>query len=159
MENEHDFYSQEVASLLERLEKAETADDRALWWEIWDTVHHQGDVYISSYVAVPKVFEIYSRKNWFDANLPALFAVIENCRQKEGNPKLPSWLKEEYFQTLEKTVKYCAKNISVEWNRELLHSFLLLLCAVKQNQRLFELLDVVSSEEDEEFLLKLYYES
>lgn len=124
----------------------------------WDDLHHQGDVWISSYVAIPKIFEIYKEREWLDANLPALFAVIENCRIQEENPDLPLWLEEEYFQTLYKTVQYCAENFSKEWDRELLHSFLLLLCAVKQNQGLYELIDISSSEYDEQYLLKLYYE-
>ena len=156
MEDEYKFFYEEIALLMERLEKSEL-NDSDLWWEIWDTLHHQGDVYISSYVAIPKIFEIYKEKNWLDYNLPGLFAVIENCRQQEKNPELPDWLKKGYFQTLNKTVQYCAENISKEWDRELLNSFLLLLCAVKQNQGLFELLDIAS--DDEDYLLELYYNS
>lgn len=156
MEDEYDFFYEEIASLIERLEKSEP-NDSDLWWEIWDKLHHQGDVWISSYVAVPKIFEIYKKREWLDANLPAIFAVIENCRQQEKNPALPNWLEKEYFRTLNETVKYCAKHVSKDWDRELLLYFLMLVCAIKQNQGLYELLDVVSGEGDEKYLLELYY--
>jgi hypothetical protein len=159
MESNHSFLHEEIASLLKQLEKSELPDSD-LWSEIWDTVHHQGDVSISSYIAVPEIFKVYKEKKWFDASLPAFLAVIENCRQKEKNPKLPDWLKDKYFQTLEETVKYCAENISKQWDREILLYFLLLVCAVKQNQGIYELLNIASaSKYDENFLLEFYYKS
>ena len=62
MRTEQDVFDEEIAPLLKQLKMSETPDSD-LWWEIWDTLHHQGDVYISSYIAVPKIFEIYTEKN------------------------------------------------------------------------------------------------
>ncbi len=156
MDNKYDFFYEEIASLIEELERSKP-DDADLWWRIWDELHHQGDVFISSYVAVPKIFEIYKEREWLDANLPALFAVIENCRQQEKNPELPEWLKKEYFLALENTVRYCAERIRKKWDKELLVYYLLLICAIKQDQGLYDLLNIAS--EDEQYLLKLYDES
>lgn len=159
MESQYDIFEKEIAPLLEKLNSKEFPDVE-IWYEIWDTIHHQGDVLVSSYIAVPKIFEIYEKKRWLDYNLPGLFAVIENCRQQEKNPKLPNWLEKEYFQSLEKTVQYCAENISREWDRDMLISFLQLTCVIKQNQGIYQLLDVASSSKyDEEFLLELYNKS
>ena len=72
---------------------------------------------------------------------------------------MPDLLEEEYFRTLKKTVQYCVEKISGDWDREFLNSLLLLLCAVNKNHGLYKLLDIASSKFDEEFLLKLYYES
>ncbi len=159
MESKYDIFEKEIAPLLEKL-KAKEIPDADIWWEIWDIVHHQGDVWISSYIAVPQIFKIYKEKNWLDYNLPGVLSVIENCRQKESNPRLPDWLEKEYFQTLHKTVQYCAEKISSDWDRDLLISFLMLICAVKQKQGLFELVEIAScSEYDEKFLLDLYNKS
>ncbi|HMS40310.1 MAG TPA: hypothetical protein PKE69_08795 [Pyrinomonadaceae bacterium] len=158
MESKYDIFEKEIASLLEQL-KAEETPNADIWWEIWDTVHHQGDVWVSSYIAVPKILEIYEEKKWLDYNLPAVISVIENCRQKENNPQLPDWLKEEYFQALHKTVQYCAEKISSDWNRDFLISFLQLVCAIKQNQGLYEILNIALTEDEEKDLLDLYHKN
>lgn len=88
MESQYDIFEKEIAPLLEKL-KSKECPDGEIWYEIWDTIHHQGDVWVSSYIAVPIIFEIYKEKNWLDYNLPGVLAVIENCRQQEANPQLP----------------------------------------------------------------------
>lgn len=159
MESKFDIFDNQIHPLLERLELSEVPDSE-IWCEIWDIVHHQGDVWVSSYIFVSKIFNIYKEKNWLDYNLPGVLAVIENCRQQEKNPQLPDWLKENYFNALNSTLQYCAENISIDWDRNLLISFLQLTCAIKQNQGLYELLEIASgSEDNEKYLLELYNES
>lgn len=159
MESKHDILDNDINPLLEKLESLEVPDSE-VWSEIWDTVHHQGDIWVSSYIFVPKIFKIYKEKNWLDYNLPGVLAVIENCRQQDESPQLPDWLKEDYFKTLHFTVQYCAENISIDWDRDLLISFLQLTCAIKKNKGLYEILEISSgSEYDEKYLLELYNES
>lgn len=159
MNEKYDLFENEIASLLEQLKSTETPDPD-IWWEIWDTVHHQGDVWVSSYIAVPKIFEIYKQKGWLDYNLPGLLATIEICRQNDDNPELPDWLEKDYFQTLYQAVIYSAEKIAENWDRSLLTAFLQLAAAVKQNKEICELLEIASgSEYDTNYLLKLYNET
>jgi hypothetical protein len=158
MEEDLRYFNAEILPLLEKLGDSAESDFK-VWWNIWDILHHQGDVYDSSYFSVPKIFKFYEERNWLDYNLPALFATIENCRQDEKNPKLQEWLEKEYFQTLEDSIIYCSKKISGNWDRDLLVNFLMLICAVKKSQGLYHLIDIASSEEDEEFLIDLYENS
>jgi hypothetical protein len=151
-------FKEDILPLLEKLgESLET--DSKVWWNIWDLLHHQGDVFGISYFSVPEIFKLYKEKNWLDANLPALLATIENCRQDEKNPKVPEWLEKEYFETLEKAIIYCANKNSENWDRELLANFLMLTCAVKKSQGLYYLIDLATDEENEKFIIELYENS
>lgn len=156
MKNQYDIFENEIAPLLERLKACSKPDDD-IWSEIWDAVHHQGDVYVSSYIAIPEIFKIYKEKNWLDADLPACFAVIESCRLNENNPKLPDWLENDYFETIHETVKYCANRIDENWSKELLVHFLMLVTILKRNETLYQILDITAgSDYDEKYLLELY---
>jgi hypothetical protein len=60
-----------------------------IWTELWDNLHHQGDVGLASYLAVPQLARIGRLKKLFDWNLLALCNVIEQERHRETNPRLP----------------------------------------------------------------------
>jgi hypothetical protein len=68
---------------------------------LWDGLHHQGDVGVASYAAVPQLLRIYRKRGVIDWNTYAMVAVIELARDDGKNPKLPKWLEEEYFQAIQ----------------------------------------------------------
>lgn len=70
------------------------------WKNLWENLHHQGDVGDASYASVPVLIDIYQRKRNLDWNLYALISTIEIERHRKSNPKLPDWLKEEYSASL-----------------------------------------------------------
>ena len=70
------------------------------WHELWDALHHQGDVGAASYAAVPHLVRIYRKRGVIDWNTYAIVAVIELARDDGRNPKVPTWLKEDYFQAI-----------------------------------------------------------
>jgi hypothetical protein len=74
---------------------------KAAWHELWDGLHHQGDVGVASYAAVPHLVRIYRNRGVIDWNTYAMVAVIELARDDGKNPKLPKWLEEEYFQAIQ----------------------------------------------------------
>lgn len=76
---------------LRRLERGEDA-----WKELWDELHHQGDVGEASYAAVPQLVRIVSAQKQRDWHFYGLVALIEIERHRKRNPALPSWLVEEY---------------------------------------------------------------
>ena len=66
------------------------------WKEIWNELHHQGDVGEASYAAVTALVDLYSSGRQSDWNLFSLSATIEIERHRKSNPPLPHWLSEDY---------------------------------------------------------------
>jgi hypothetical protein len=75
-------------------------DTKAAWHELWEGLHHQGDVGVASYAAVPHLVRIYRERGVVDRNTYAIAAVIELARDKGKNPEVPKWLEEDYFQAI-----------------------------------------------------------
>jgi hypothetical protein len=76
---------------LSRLERGEN-----VWDELWQELHHQGDVGDASYAAVPQLVRIagtFSQRDW---NLYGLVSTIEIERHRKSNPPLAEWLAESY---------------------------------------------------------------
>jgi hypothetical protein len=76
------------------------SNPKAAWHELWEGLHHQGDVGEASYAAVPHLVRIYRERAVFDWNTYAIVAVIEVARDSRNNPEVPEWLKEDYFQAI-----------------------------------------------------------
>jgi hypothetical protein len=68
----------------------------AAWNELWNELHHQGDVDDASYAAVPVLAEIHRNSRSLGWNCYALCATIEIERHRKANPPLPAWVKSEY---------------------------------------------------------------
>ncbi|MFN8607511.1 MAG: hypothetical protein U0931_08265 [Vulcanimicrobiota bacterium] len=75
----------DAAAPLRRMEAGED-----VWEELWNELHHQGDVDTASYTAVPHLVRL-AKKNR-DFNLYALVGVIEVERHRKTNPPIPDWL-------------------------------------------------------------------
>ena len=63
--------------------------------QLWENLYHQGDVGLASYAAIPYLVE---------AGETSLVAAIEVARLKPTNPKLPEWLKDGYFEAIDKAL-------------------------------------------------------
>jgi hypothetical protein len=72
----------------------------AAWKELWNELHHQGDVGEASYAAVPHLVRIHKETGSLDWNLYALVSVIETERHRKSNPNLPKWLEASYREAL-----------------------------------------------------------
>jgi hypothetical protein len=64
--------------------------------ELWRELHHQGDVGVASYAALPQLVRISEARGKSDWNLYALTATIEIERHRKTNPPLPDWLSPSY---------------------------------------------------------------
>ena len=71
-------------------------DPRTVWKELWEELHHQGDVGWASYAAIPYLVAICRDRQLFDWNLFALASIVEVCRHYPRNPPLPAWLADSY---------------------------------------------------------------
>jgi hypothetical protein len=84
--------------LFARLEA--NTDTKSAWHELWENLHHQGDVGEASYAAIPHLVRIYRKLGTIDWNTYAIVGVIELARTSGNNPEVPEWLKEDYFKAI-----------------------------------------------------------
>lgn len=95
-----------------------------IWDELCDELHHQGDVDVASYAAVPHLVRICVARNILDWNVFALVATIEKCRIFGENPPLPNWLEKDYDFAIKELAEFGAKNFCADWPKELTQAFL-----------------------------------
>jgi hypothetical protein len=75
---------------------AEGHDDGAVFDELWEELHHQGDVGDASYAAVPELLRIHRRRGLTTWQTYALAGTIEIERVRRGNPPIPDWIRAAY---------------------------------------------------------------
>ncbi len=85
--------------LLAKLEAGQ--DLKNVWHDLWDELHHQGAVDDASYACVPHLVRIYRQRGLTDWNAYTIVAAIELARAEGNNPKLPTWLKDGYFEAIQ----------------------------------------------------------
>ena len=61
----------------------------AAWDELWNELHHQGDIGEASFAAVPHLVRIHELRGVPDWNTYAIAAVIELARDADRNPQVP----------------------------------------------------------------------
>jgi hypothetical protein len=68
------------------------------WDELWQNLHHQGDVDVASYAAVPEIVRLLTSAPIGTWRAYGLLATIEECRlgTYRPNPPVPDWLEEDY---------------------------------------------------------------
>jgi hypothetical protein len=94
------------------LSKLQANDEtKATWHELWEQLHHQGDVGEASYAAVPHLVRIYRERGGDCWNTYAIVAIIELARGMGKNPDEPKWLKEDYFRAIRELAEVGAVEI------------------------------------------------
>ena len=71
-------------------------DVSAVWSELWEELHHQGDVGEASYATVPHLVRIHGARDTLEGNGYAFAVVIERARREHENPEMPPWLSAAY---------------------------------------------------------------
>jgi len=66
------------------------------WKDLWQGLHHQGDVGEASYAAVPHLVRIAAQAELRTWNFYGLASTIEVERHRRSNPPLPDWLSNDY---------------------------------------------------------------
>ncbi len=102
--------------------------------ELWDNLHHQGDVGLASYLAIPQIISICVDKKSLDWNFIGLCVLIENCRIKEHNPELPREYQDIYFDSLSQFERYLLLNFKNIADRNALRLTLALFAIEMANQ-------------------------
>jgi len=98
------------------LANLETAQNReTAWHELWEELHHQGDVGEASYASVPHLVRIHRKSGIVDWNTYAIVAIIELARGKRNNPEVPNWLEDDYVRAIRELAEIGAAEI---WRTE-----------------------------------------
>ena len=95
--------------LLAQLENAENKE--AAWHELWEELHHQGDVGEASYASVPHLVRIHRKSGIVDWNTYAMVAIIELTRGVGNNPEVPTWLEDDYHRAIRELAEVGATEI------------------------------------------------
>jgi hypothetical protein len=141
------------------LTKLENAADatiiKSIINELWEELHHQGDVGIASYMSVPHLIRIAKKRELFDVNIIGLITVIEIQRHK-NNPQLPNEYEDEYFTSLSELKDLALSGINKEWDLELASCTLSAIAASKGQIKLANAILLMDSEDMIDELLDGY---
>lgn len=122
------------------LRRLEAGDDvQGAWHELWEELHHQGDVGEASYAAVPHLVRIHRGRGIPDWNTYAMVAIIELARGKEidsdhgkrKNPEVPEWLREDYFEAIRKLAESGIKELPNVQDPDILRGVLSVIALFK----------------------------
>jgi hypothetical protein len=97
---------------LSKLESNIRSEDA--WNELWEGLHHQGDVGEASYAAVPHIVRIYHQRRGDHWRTFGLVTLIELARGRGTNPEIPNWLKQDYFQAIQNLAKIASTEVMRE---------------------------------------------
>lgn len=138
------------------LRKLQSENDREeiqiIFNELWENLHHQGDVGLASYLAIPQLIHICIHKKSLDWNFIGLCVLIENCRLGAHNPELPKEYDDLYFGSLTQFEKYLLLNFKNISDRTALRLTLALLATVNGQPALGKALENLDEDALEDFL-------
>jgi len=131
---------------------AQSREVDAVWAELWEELHHQGDVGEASYATVPELVGIHAKRGIPDWNTYALVAVIEDARRAPRNPELPLWLKGSYDCALRQLADIGLHEIRGASEPELVNSIIAVL-AFSKGQPLLGRFAIAFTEDERQELL------
>jgi hypothetical protein len=143
----------DASKLLRKLKDAVNAKERQeIFDELWENLHHQGDVGTASYLAVPHLIDICIESKSLDLNFIGLCVTIENCRLNGENPELPKQYDNLYFSSLTKFEKYLSGNLKNINDRTAFRLTLSLLATVNGQPGLGKAIEILDEDAVDEFL-------
>ena len=107
-----------------------------VWEELWDELHHQGDVGEASYAAVPHLVRICQDAPRRDWNLYGLVGLIEIERHRKSNPPIPDWLSADYFAAWGDLEKLALRDLAAAAESELIQTALAVIAIARGQLRL-----------------------
>jgi len=110
---------------------ADGTDIQGAWGQLWDGLHHQGDVGEASYACVPHLVRIHEARGMPDWNTYAIVATIDLARDRRRNPTIPAWLGAEYAGAIEHLAGLALRELSRAIDRETTRSMLAVLAIWK----------------------------
>jgi hypothetical protein len=136
--------------LLQRTDDKKVTDE--IYEELWNELHHQGDVELASYLAIPQIVRIARQKKLFDWNIMALCATIEQQRHLGKNPPLPTQYQYYYDNGLAELKGFIVDNLKSVKDEITLRAALSALAACSQQVKLSKAIIELSDDVLDEFL-------
>ncbi|MEO6522571.1 MAG: hypothetical protein ABIN91_12885 [Mucilaginibacter sp.] len=141
---------------LKKLEQAiEIKIVKELYLELWNELHHQGDVGPASYYAVPHLVRIALETKLIDYNVLALVSVIEIQRHK-NNPPLPKAFATVYTSAISQLQDIVNIILEQDWNLDLTNSALTAMALAKGQLKLAEAIFGLDSDDRIDEVLEIY---
>ncbi len=109
------------------------------WESLWEELHHQGDVGLASYAAVPLIARLAESAERPDWNPFALAATIEEARSGGGNPQLPDWLAGDYAEAWDRLFRAAHRLLPDAVEAPMLSALFAVLAIGKGQRRLARL--------------------
>ncbi len=103
----------DASIVLRNLEETESPESiEEISNELWQELHHQGDVGLASYYSLPHIVKILQEKNLNNWKLTGLCSVIEQQRHTVDNPDLPEDLIDDYTTAISKLKALAIKSLN-----------------------------------------------
>lgn len=97
---------------------SDTATDTA-WDELFENLHHQGDLGDASYATIPMLVEIFKSKprSW---QFYCLISIVEAQRHSDANPEVPAWIGDSYATSIQKSKEFALVDLKSSSDKELI---------------------------------------
>jgi hypothetical protein len=122
------------------------------WEELWNELHHQGDVDEASYAALTVIVDLAKlvpSRGW---SVYALAATIETERQARDNPPVPVWLAGEYRRTWTALSELALADLRTNDDPLVIHSALAVVALAKGATKLGALIAFLDESAIEDYL-------
>jgi hypothetical protein len=132
------------------LRRLENGED--VWHELWEELHHQGDVGEASYATVPhlvRIAKLLPRRDW---NFYGLVSTIEIERHRKSNPPIPSWLAPAYTDAMRGVLELAVNDLPIVDNRDTVRSIVGAIALAKGELELGALISLSDDSEIDEVL-------
>ena len=124
----------------------------SIFTELWENLHHQGDVGTASYLAVTQLVSICISKKSLDWNFIGLCVLIENCRLEDHNPEVPKEFQDDYFEALTQFQTYLLQNFKNITDQTSLRLSLALFATINGQPSLGKAIEILDEDLLKEFL-------
>ena len=140
----------DASQMLRQIGEGTSVDEA--WEELWDELHHQGDVGEASYATVPHLVRIQQSKSDADWNVYALLSTIEIGRHRKGNPPLPNWIAQSYHHAWSDLIEVAVRDLRNTNEPLAVRSILGALALAKQQVKLGMFISNTDESEIDELL-------
>jgi hypothetical protein len=127
-----------------------------VWGELWNELHHQGDVGEASYAAVPHLVRIAALAKSRDFNMWSLISTIEIERHRKSNPPLPEWLRESYALAWANALRLAARDVADATDTDTVQALLGVIAIAKGSLKLGALISHLDASELNEIVEEYY---
>jgi hypothetical protein len=124
------------------------------WDELWNELHHQGDIGEASFAAVPHLVRIHERRSVPDWNTYLLAAIVELARDDPRNPKLPADFRKSYEIAWTRLVEIGLRELKAAESETLVTSIIAVVAIAKGQRTLGRFAIEFTEDERREILAK-----